>query len=203
MYDGRHERKTYGYTQNMEEFYITQYSPLMGRFLDIGAFDGLALSSTRVLAERGWSGVYVEPDPKIVERLHENTRNFATEVHAVAIGETPGNAVFYSCDGMVGSLNTDHVKKWSCNNNLSFTPIIVPVWDVKTLAQKVGTNFDFVNLDVEGINWQIFQQFDWNVWTPKVVCIEYDNHFQEICGVLRKHGYTIVYASPENIVARK
>jgi hypothetical protein len=60
-----------------------------------------------------------------------------------------------------------------------------------------------VNLDVEGLNWSIFQQFDWTVWRPKVVCIEYDNHYQEICEVLRKHGYTVVYASPENIVAKK
>ena len=201
MHDGRRERRRHGYTQNMEELYILENSLPMGRFLDIGAYDGVTFSSTRALAERGWSGVYVEPDPKIVERLRENTKYFATDIHAVAIGNTPGNAMFYSCDDMVGSLDVSHVAKWSRNNNLTFTPIVVPVWTIQKLEETVGTKFDFVNLDVEGLNWSIFQQFNWNVWRPKVVCIEYDNHLHEICDVLRRHGYKIVYVSPENVVA--
>lgn len=56
----------YGFTQNMEELHIVQNLPANGRFLDIGAHDGVTFSSTRALLLNGWSGVYVEPDPVVL-----------------------------------------------------------------------------------------------------------------------------------------
>jgi FkbM family methyltransferase len=199
-------RQRYGHTQNLEELYITQNlgSVPRGRFLDIGAHDGLSFSSTRALVEKGWSGVYVEPDPYVLPALVSNTEDFKdrTTIEPVAIGLERGHLPFYSSKGdMVGSLSQAHKIKWS--SAVSFEEIQVDVITLDDLAQKHGTNFDFINLDVEGINWELFTQFDWNVWTPKVVCIEYDDKLREIGHILENNGFTISYVSPENIVAVK
>jgi hypothetical protein len=90
---------------------------------------------------------------------------------------------------------------WTRNNNQKFEPVMVDVIDVDTLADRVGTEFDVLNLDVEGLNWDIFQQFDWNKWKRvSVVCIEYDRHFHSIKTRLEDAGFNVVYASPENII---
>lgn len=197
-------RQRYGYTQNMEEWYITQNlgSIPNGKFLDIGAHDGKSFSSTRALVEKGWSGVYVEPDPYVLPSLMANTEEFKdkTIIEPVAIGLQKGHLPFFSSKGdMVGSLSEAHKIKWS--SAVKFEEIQVDVITLQDLAERHGTNFDFINLDVEGINWELFCQFDWNVWTPKVVCIEYDDKLKEMTQILENHGYCISYISPENIVA--
>lgn len=191
-----------GYTQNLEERYIVGNLGQKGRFLDIGAYDGKTFSATLALAEKGWTGVYVEPDPCIIPLLKENMRDFHSEIVECAIGTTSGVLPFYSSRGdMVGTLSKSHKQKWS--TAVDFTEISVPVLTLDELAQKVGTDFDFINLDVEGINWDIFQMFDWNVWRASVVCIEYDDKYNEIRAILEQHKFRIAYVSGENIVAAR
>ena len=49
------------YSQNNEEEIILNFfKEKKGIFLDLGAYDGIGLSNTRALAEKGWKGVCVE-----------------------------------------------------------------------------------------------------------------------------------------------
>jgi FkbM family methyltransferase len=184
----------------MEEKYILQYTPENGKFLDIGAHDGVTFSSTRALLLKGWSGVYVEPDPNVLVTLKENTSKFSDiKILEVAIGSQNGSMPWFDSHGdMVGSISAEHAKKW----NIKHEGLSVNVITVKELQSQVGSSFDFINIDVEGINWEVFQQFDFNVWRPSCICVEYDDKKEQIQNILIKHGYEIVYASPENIVAR-
>lgn len=189
-----------GYTQNREEDHIVGNLGESGRFLDIGAFDGITFSSTRALAGKGWTGVYVEPDPFIIPLLRHNAAITKSEIIECAIGTTSGTLPFYATHGdMVGTLCPKHKNKWE--KNATFTEITVPVITVSELAEKVGTDFDFINIDVEGLNWEVFCQFDWKIWRASVVCVEYDDKRDEMCAVFRHNGFRIVYISSENIVA--
>jgi FkbM family methyltransferase len=201
IHDARGEPRTrYGYTQNLEEKYILQYARGT-RFLDIGAYDGETLSSTRALVNKGWSGVYVEPNPSILDTLRKNAEISKSEVLPVAIGTTCGTLPFYVTDDLVSSLDKDHVEKWEKNAGIVFKQIDVEVMDIQSLANKIGYHYDMLNLDVEGLNWETFKQFDWSKWKFNVVCIEYDDKFTEIRNRLETVGFRLVYISPENIVA--
>lgn len=196
----------YGYTQNEEEKYIVEAVKHIpnGRFLDIGAHDGKTFSSTRALLEKGWGGVYVEPSPHVLPALYANSEEFREKVQILpcAVGTQGGILPFYSSGSdMVGSLSQQHVVKWS--PFVKFTETRVRVVTLHEIEYQCGTNFDFVNLDVEGINWDIFLQFDWKKWRPACVCIEYDEKRDQIAAILKQHGYNIVYISGENIVATR
>ena len=62
------------YSQGGEQAAILEYfgEKRDGRFLDVGAFDFRGLSNVRALAERGWGGVLVEPDPQAFASLLVN-----------------------------------------------------------------------------------------------------------------------------------
>ena len=45
-----------------------------GFFIEFGAWDGIHLSNTRQLYEKGWSGCYIEADPKKFRELTQNYR---------------------------------------------------------------------------------------------------------------------------------
>jgi FkbM family methyltransferase len=189
-----------GYTQNEEEKYIVESlsSIQNGRFLDIGAHDGITFSSTRKLYDNGWTGVYVEPSPDVLPALRRNVNSNCTIV-PVAIGSTNGSMDFYSSgEDMVGSLSLSHVKVWE--KAVTFTKTKVDVITVDELEKKVGNQFDFIGIDVEGINLDVFKQFDWKKWNPKCVCVEYECHKDYITDEMTKLGYTLVYTSGENLV---
>jgi FkbM family methyltransferase len=191
-----------GHTQNLEEQYILQHAR-GSRFLDIGAYDGETFSSTKALVEKGWSGVYVEPNPLVLPRLREFAKQSGSEVMPVAIGSVCENLPFYMNGDMVSSLDKRHTDAWAKNTGMVFEPTMVRVIDVGTLGTIAGRDFDVLNLDVEGLNWEIFKQFDWSEWKFNVVCIEYDRKFIEMKHDLERAGFKIVYTSPENIVAVK
>jgi FkbM family methyltransferase len=191
-----------GYTQNHEEKFIVQSLKDIpsGRFLDIGAHDGISFSSTRKLFELGWTGVYVEPSPDVLPMLYKNAGS--NQVLPVAIGSSNGIMDFYSSGrDMVGTLSTDHVKLW--NNFANFSKTSVKVITVNELEKQVGNQFDFIGIDVEGINLEVFNQFDWNVWKPTCVCVEYESHKEYMTNVMNKFGYKLIYTSSENLVFSK
>ncbi len=47
-----------------------------GSFVEFGAWDGVYCSNTYTLAQRGWSGVYIEGDRERAETLAKNLREF-------------------------------------------------------------------------------------------------------------------------------
>lgn len=192
-----------GYTQNEEEKYIVESLSSIenGRFLDIGAHDGITFSSTRKLYDNGWSGVYVEPSPDVLPSLYKNAGSNCT-VLPVAIGNSNGRMDFYSSGGdMVGSLSTSHVTLWE--RSVKFNKTTVDVITVNELEKQIGTQFDFVGIDVEGINLEVFNQFDWNKWNPKCVCVEYESHKNHMTNVMHNAGYNLIYTSSENLVFTK
>lgn len=191
-----------GYTQNLEEQYILGHARGK-RFLDIGAYDGETFSSTRALVERGWSGLYIEPNPVVLPQLREVAKLSGSEVLPVAIGSVCDTLPFYMNGDMVSSLDKRHTDLWAKNTGMTFEPVPVQVLDVEALGTIAGTDFDMLNLDVEGLNWDIFKQFDWSKWKFNLVCIEYDRKFIEMKHDLERAGFKIVYASPENIVASR
>jgi hypothetical protein len=51
-----------------------------GYFVEFGAWDGICLSNTRRLLEKGWHGLYIEGDSRKIEQLKRNCRPYEVEV---------------------------------------------------------------------------------------------------------------------------
>jgi hypothetical protein len=83
-----------GRSQNREDDYILAYfGDFVGRFLDVGAMDGITISNTYALAQKGWKGVCVEPDPQALEglqRTHGDNPNIVIAPVAISTcGKVP------------------------------------------------------------------------------------------------------------------
>jgi hypothetical protein len=46
-----------------------------GFLVEFGGYDGIAMSNTRVLAERGWRGAFIEPDKELFRKMQDNFRS--------------------------------------------------------------------------------------------------------------------------------
>ncbi|NJL70645.1 MAG: FkbM family methyltransferase [Candidatus Competibacteraceae bacterium] len=192
------------YSQNNEEeFIVSRLGSSPGRFLDIGAYDGKVFSNTLRLAELGWSGVCYEPSPSVfpaLKKLYENNPTIICVQQAVA--SATGTLTFFDSNGdAISSLSVAHKQKWEAGWKCSFTQVEVEAVAMGDVFAKYGYDFEFINLDVEGANIDLFNLIPFERLTRlKMFCVEHDGHASLIEKKLAPFGFEKVCHNPENLI---
>jgi FkbM family methyltransferase len=193
------------YSQNDEERVILEYfGDTAGRLYDIGAWTGMQFSNTRALLERGWMGVLVEPSPTAFVSLMANTAAFAERVTLVnaAVTKESSLATFYDSAGdAVSTLNTTHRDKWQ-SAVTPMRPITIHTISARSLFGAFGSA-QFINLDVEGMNMDLFRclPLDWP--DLKMVCAEFEKSAFDMTVIAAEHGFHKIHQNHENIILAK
>jgi FkbM family methyltransferase len=187
------------YSQNDEEQVILEYfGGKVGRFYDIGAWDGKTFSNVRALLERGWSGLMVEPSPTVFVNLLKNVVEFGDRVRLLnaAITVKSGLMDFYEANGdAVGTLDPAHAQKW----HLSGTKFVTHTLGMQQLFNEFG-RAEFINLDVEGTNATLFPLLPWD-WTElRMVCVEHDGHEKQMEQLVMPYGFRRIHRTAENLI---
>ncbi|MFH2102000.1 MAG: FkbM family methyltransferase [Chloroflexota bacterium] len=178
-------------------------------FLDIGAFDGIGFSNSRLFFEHGWSGVCVEPVLKNftkLQKLYEGT-NVVT-VRAAATdheGQLELNvatipwAEDWGSD--VSSLTDDAKERWP---DYIWEKEVVPATTVnKILDANEVDRVDFVSIDVEGQELAVLRGFDLAKYQPHLIVVEYSDKpgRQELVKHLNNQGYFVWSDNGQDIFA--
>ena len=198
-------------SQCNEEEYILKHLSGQGRFLEIGAYDGLFLSNTYCLLEKGWQGVMVEPSPEAFQRLRKNTSAFQNNLKLVncAISDKNGITKFFECDednkDGIRSVSTTvpaHVEMWNnINNNVKFKELYVATITMDNLLREFGLDFDFVNIDVESANLLILKQLPIEKMERlQMVCVEKDAQGQNSLYGDCLPGFDLILETPPNLL---
>jgi FkbM family methyltransferase len=178
-------------------YYFKHYPASQRIFLDIGAFDGIGFSNTRLLFERGWRGVCVEPvlkNYKKLESLYQNTNVITIRAAAADYeGEITLNvatipwAEEWGSD--VSSPTDDVLERWP---EYIWEKETVPVITVsKILELNDMTHADFVSIDVEGHEMAVLRGFDLQKFRPHLIVVEYSNspERRELRRYMNRQGY--------------
>jgi FkbM family methyltransferase len=186
------------YSQNNEEAVITGYfGERKGTFIDIGAYDGIKFSNVRKLAESGWTGILFEPDRELYEKVVKNYEGFPAEVKNLAVDTFNGEITFYSSGGdAVGTTSTSHIQKW---HTTQFKEgVNVPCVDIN---EVIVSPTEFVNIDVEGTNINLFRHMtDEVIRRIEVLCIEHDGYYPEMIQRMNMLGYKDILFNGENVI---
>jgi FkbM family methyltransferase len=190
-----------------------------GVFVEVGAFDGEWLSNTCCLADLGWSGVMIEPNPvsfALCKARHQE--NSGVHVVNCAVGPTAGMATLYLGEALSTTV-PDQVELY---RGISWARVFhsgqrveVPQIRLDSLLETSGTEpgFDLLAIDVEGAELSVMNSFDLGFWLPRVAIIEltdvnrdfkHDRRTVEECAEIRARfqalGYTIRFGDEANTV---
>lgn len=180
--------------------------------IEFGANNGLDLSNSKLLVEKGFSAILIEPSGvfALLKHLHKDNPDVSCE--NVAVGVKNGTIDFYESGAHVPN-GTDHalvsttdqreLKRWP---NVKFEKKTVQVVDVKTLRHKYTGNWDVISIDVEGLDWIVLQQINLNEVGCKILCIEWNSipslakQFTNYCA---KFGMKEIHRNAENLIFAK
>lgn len=192
------------YSQRDEETHIVNhFEGRTLRFLDIGAHDGVAFSNTRRLWELGWSGVLVEAACQSFVALMKFYPNKDKRVKLVNVPvmPAPGLVKFFQCPDAVSTTDEAHRQKWS--SAWDFDETFMFGVSLTRLLEEFTPPYGFVNIDVEGGNWELLQSVPIEHFGAEMFCVEYDDHYYDMLDYFRARGYSEVYKSSENIIVKK
>lgn len=208
------------YSQSNEELIILDFfGDKTGTFADFGANDGKTLSNTLALAERGWSGILVEPSEEAFRRLVETYKHndlvnqfddSIISLHNCAVtGQYDGLIEMFESSehlgkGDVSLLSTTiekETERWRGTNTI-FTPTTVKAKPVNKIL--IGSDFekiDFFSIDVEGKELEIIAEIDFNKYQTKMICVEWNSITQEkYDDIILPFGFHLHHKNAENLI---
>ncbi len=194
------------FSQRDEEKHILEFfkGKTDGRFLDVGAYDGKCFSNTHQLALNGWAGVCIEPSPSVLPALHALYKdNPKIQIFPFAISEVSGKRKFFDSGGdAISSFDEDHVKLWKEKGAKNFKEIEVVSYTPKQLFDSiVDYNFDFINIDVEGLSLYLIKNITWS-FLPKVkmICVEFEGSPRSVTDRLAQFDFKLLHQTAENMI---
>jgi len=163
------------------------FKDFKGRFLGIGAHFGNDWSLP--LLDRGWTGVYCEPDPFACVELIKNTEKYQNQIRIVnsAVMDTSGLTTFYLSlnSSFLSSMHSDWLETALSYNNNQWdqnpkkVSILTNAISFQELINYIGKDFDLIVIDTEGFDVEIAMSVDWSQFT-KCTLISLEHGFPEV-----------------------
>jgi len=156
------------YSGGGEDLWLLSQFPegYQGYAVELGALDGTYISNTRLLEEKGWTCLCIEPNPRHQEALRRDRKLVLT---CACDSEPKVREYMYEPPGILN--NT--LARFEGDSHASEFPATVLTLD-QCLEVVAFPRLDVLSLDVDGIEHRIIEGFDIERWMPKAVIIEYD-----------------------------
>jgi FkbM family methyltransferase len=194
------------YAQRLEDYYLDRAfrDQAHGYYVDIGAGHPVEDNVSYWFYLRGWRGLVVEPQEALLATYSELRPGDVTD--GSLIGRTAGETDFYVFPTLHG-LSTmkpetaDAAKNYDDACRIERRKVI-------TLADLFARHrlgqIDFLKVDVEGAEMDVFAGADWTRWRPRVVLGEFvspgaeADAWREWDDILKREDYECVLADDLN-----
>ncbi len=161
-----------------------------GFLVDVGAANGWDNSNSSMLIDQyGWGGMLIEPEPSQFKELQERYATVSSthlQLLNCAVGKDEGKRTMY-CGGQVSTFKEEVKRSAEVNHGTKYTTAQVQVSRLTGILQRADapSEIDFMSIDVEGMQYEVWQTLDTRQFSPKLVCMEgkgYRMHgYQELC----------------------
>ena len=184
--------KRKSYSQCGEDLFIDNFfkNKNHGTYLDIGAFNPIKYSNTLLLYKKGWKGINIDLNQTSIDLFNIFRPRDKNICAAISNKE---EKVRVSIENLFSPLNTISLKR---SKKLSQKNIKKNLYYVKTktINNLIKNKFDFLNIDIEGLDFKVLKSIKLNFYKPKLICIEVlDKKItKKLIQFLKNYGYVFI-----------
>jgi FkbM family methyltransferase len=147
------------------------YGPGTRTYLDLGANHPFKLSNTALFYHQGGRGVLVEPDPylaKVLGRTRPRDLVIQKGVHVQGLD----SADFFIMEPpTLNTFSKAEMERYAKMGHPLRQTVTVALENVNTIL-STNASFDFMTIDIEGLDAEVLRSVDWHVHRPTCVCVE-------------------------------
>lgn len=172
---GRSIRLSYSFTGE-DRIIESLLKPLVtynGFYVDVGCNDPRFISNTFLLYRRGWKGICIDANEKLIKK-YKKIRPRDKAVCALVSDEKKEMEFVELTNNTLSSTNSKHLKQWMLEGqNIISKKTIFP----KTLTSilddhKAPYNIDLLSVDVEENDLNVLQSLDFAKYHPRLIIVE-------------------------------
>ncbi len=148
-----------------------------GRFIEVGAFDGVRHSVSYLFESVGWTGVLIEGVPELAEAARA-ARPGSHVVHAALSKRGSTGTTTFGVLRKGGEVKSDSSLAAASAGKRGLEAVEVPLRTMDDVLDEAGAGagtgepFDFALIDVEGGEADLLDGFDLSRWRVRVIVIE-------------------------------
>lgn len=202
------------YSHEGEDIILQKYffDKKEGFYIDIGAHHPTRFSNTYLFYLKGWKGINIDAMPHSMRSFNQiRPRDNNLEI---AVSDKKEDLTYYMFNEP--ALNTFSEKEAEKKNGLREYKIIRkvilrthPLSIILDQYLPQNTPIDFLNIDVEGLDFAVLKSNDWNKYRPTIIVIESLNTSLEqitknkIYCYLKKVGYVFIAKTANTLFFKK
>jgi FkbM family methyltransferase len=160
-----------------------------GFYVDLGANEPIIESQTYHLEKIKWDGLLIEPLPHYINLLKEQRAGKVIE-YACSSKENHNKVVDIVVAGGHSTLNINPIAIGTIRNET--IKVTCRTLDSILEENKVSIGFDFISIDIEGHEMEMFKGFTLEHWRPKLVLLEDHVINHEKHNHMIRHGYQVI-----------
>ena len=173
-----------------------------GFYVDAGCYHPLHLSNTYLLHKKNWSGINIDISQFSIDLfnfLRPNDLNIYS-----AVSNTDRDVTIYF-QKKISQLNTIYKEISKKRMQGKIQEKNIKSQKLNTILNKskfINRKIDFLNIDLEGADYEALQSLDFNIYRPKVICVEIndkDIFGSDIFNFLNNLKYELVWSSKSNL----
>jgi FkbM family methyltransferase len=159
------------YAQRLEDYHLACAfaDQRQGFYVDIGAGHPVADNVSFWFYLQGWRGLVVEPQESLLALYrHVRPRDIAS---GSLIGRETGDAAFHIVEGLHGlSSMVERNARQAAAFGAAYSTVRRPVTTLAELCARHDVDrIDFLKVDVEGAEADVFAGADWSRWRPRII----------------------------------
>tara|TARA_B100000989_G_scaffold39370_1_gene24953 strand:+ start:1274 stop:2014 length:741 start_codon:yes stop_codon:yes gene_type:complete len=172
-----------------------------GFFVDVGAFNPVVGSLTKILYDKGWKGINLDFSETNINLF----KIFRKRDISIKTGVSDKNAVkkSFTFDPSSGTntLNEEYAKGWSKKFYKNYKIENVRCRTLNTILKEnnISRNFDYLNIDVEAHDYEVLQGINLDLFKPRLITCEIIGNLKKIS----KNNTEMYFTTTEELIDSK
>jgi len=191
--------KKESYSMDKEDLVIKEYfkSKNKGFYVDVGCYHPLQRNNTMLLYQKGWRGINIDISDfsiKLFKFLRPDDFNLNL---AVSNKEGEIDMFFQKKLSQLSTIKENRAKIAFQGNILNKKILSKRLTSILDESKYKDQKIDFLNIDVEGADFEVLQSLNLNKYSPELICIEViekDLESSDVFNFLYKNSYKKIWS---------